>query len=214
MRAAARLAVEPVDLDDPHEPVGRRRRRDRARAQQPACLLRVGERHVARAHRQIAAHDIVHFGLQRAQAIVIGVGQIEIDARGAIGVHLHARHERAVEIAIDERVEHVQIGMQLAHRAAERGVDARLHVADDLDAVREFDPEAAAVLAETGDGLDAAFPSNRAQIGQLAAAARIERMPRQAHCARPRVDHRARKQQRVGVVLTEQSIHKLHLADE
>src|SRR5262245_65183188 len=65
VRAAARLAVEPGDLDDPDRPIGLGRWRDRSAPEEPALGPREVGRHVDLPDRQVLADRVVDRGLER-----------------------------------------------------------------------------------------------------------------------------------------------------
>jgi len=66
MRAPARLAVEPDDLDDAYAAIGRRRRRHRAASDQSGLSADRLGRHPLEAQRQVLADHVVELWLQRA----------------------------------------------------------------------------------------------------------------------------------------------------
>ena len=124
VRAAARLAVDAVDLDDPQLPVGRRRRGDRQAAHEPGDVGRVAGVDVHAAHVDAAADHVVDAGVEAAQHVVVDLREVEVHAPGAVGVDLGAGDERAGEAVVDEGVEDVRVGVQLGDPRAVFGVDA------------------------------------------------------------------------------------------
>ena len=183
VRAPAGLPVETGNLDHANGAVRLRRRRHGLAADQARlvpCLIfwdRLLE------HAQVLRDDGIELGLERAQQVGVGVRQIEVDAGRAVGGHLHAGHESAAEALEHERVDDVEVGMQLLHEMAELRVDPAQHPALDLDGLGEGEPGAAAALLEARDRHNAAGPFDAAAIGQLPAAAGIERRAAQQHRA-------------------------------
>ena len=81
----------------------------------------------------ILADQVVDRLLEGAQAIVVGPGHVEIHARRTVVVHLHAGDEGTVEGLEDQGVQDVRVGVELAHHAAEVGIDRGLDAAGDFD---------------------------------------------------------------------------------
>jgi GNAT superfamily N-acetyltransferase len=155
--------------------VGGRRRGNAARPDQAGLVDGVIHRHVAVADGEILADRVVDGAVERAKPLVIGIRQVEIHARGAVGIHLHAGNERSVELLVDEGIEQVGVGMQLAHHLAEVGIDHGFDAARQLAIVGQQNPHASAIRLETGDRHILALPADQAAVGELASAARKER---------------------------------------
>jgi hypothetical protein len=84
VRAAARLTVEPHDLDHAHEAVRVRGRRHRTVADHARLGGRVARWNVGVAHRKVLADHVIDRRLQGApEPVVVGVGEIEIHPSGA-----------------------------------------------------------------------------------------------------------------------------------
>jgi hypothetical protein len=189
MGAAARLAVEPRDLDHPDRPIGLGRGSDRATAQKPALRLREVGGHVHLPDRQVLADGVVDRWLERSHAVVVGPRQVEVDSRGAVLPDLGARDERPVEGLEGERVDDVQVGVELAHLPPER----RLHRAQHRSfhhrrGVRQNVPDGDAFHRDPRDAHRAAAPAKDAAVGRLPATARVERRAAQPDHAGSRVE--------------------------
>src|SRR5712671_3587039 len=97
MCAAAGLAIEAGDLDDADLAIGGGRRRDRARSDQSRFVKALFFADECLANRKILTDRVVDGGLQRTQALVVRLRQIEVDTRRTVVVHLNTGHKRAVE---------------------------------------------------------------------------------------------------------------------
>ncbi len=64
-------------------------------------------RHVGDRYGDVLANEIVHRAFKTAQAFVVGARQVEIHARRPVLGHLHACHQRAIELLEDQRVQHM-----------------------------------------------------------------------------------------------------------
>jgi len=189
MRPATGLAIESEDLDDADPAVRRRRRCYRPTADQAGRGLRLVHRHVEEVERDVLTNEVVDRSFERAQAIVVGGGDVEIHARRAVVGHLHAGHQRTVELLEDQRIQHVRAGVELAHPAAEVGIDDGLQLARHLARRIEQMPELAGRHFEPGDLRLTASPANDAAVGELATTAGIERRVAEHDLARPRIGH-------------------------
>ena len=185
MGAAAGLPVEADDLDDADLAVGRGRRCHRAAADQAMLGLGLAHRDVGEADGDVLADQIVDRSFERAQAVVVGAGHVEIHARRAVLGHLHSRYQGAVEALEDQRVQDVRVGVELAHLAPEGRIDCRLDAARDVALGVEQVPKLAGGIVKAGDLGLAALPAQDAAVGELAATARIERRARQHDPAGP-----------------------------
>ena len=79
------------------------------------------------AHGQVLPDRVVHGGLEGAEAVIVGVGQVEVHADGAVVIELRARHQRTSELLVDEGVQDMGVGVELAHQIPEARIDRCLH---------------------------------------------------------------------------------------
>ena len=75
-------------------------------------------RHVDEVEGHVLPDDVVDRTLEGAQAVVVGPRHVEIHARGSVVGHLHAGHQRSIEMLEYQRVQHVGVGMELTHLPA------------------------------------------------------------------------------------------------
>src|SRR5687768_12945604 len=94
VRAAAALAVQADDLDDADRAVGSGWRRHRSAAEQPGLGVAFLRGQIGVAHGQVLPDRVVHGGLEGAEALIVGIGQVEVDPDRAVLVELRARDER------------------------------------------------------------------------------------------------------------------------
>src|SRR5204863_9767944 len=109
--------------------------------------------------------------------------------------------QRAVELLVDERVEHVRAGVQLRLRRAELRIDRHAYDTARLDGAAEQVPRATVHGLEAGHARFAAGPRDDTAIGELPPAAGMERALLEHDGAGPRVDDRGLQREHVGMVV-------------
>src|ERR1043166_1997442 len=103
----------------------------------------------------------------------------------------------------------MRIRVQLAHGAAEAGIDDSLDSAGGLGVARQKVPKLAVGILEASDRGLAVLPTQHAAIRRLAAATRIERRLSKDNLARLRLQHLGLERQRFGVVVAEIMRHRI-----
>ena len=205
MRAAADLPIERADLDDAHGAIRRRRRHDRAGADEPALLRRLLQWNVSVADRKVGTDRFVDRPLKRLQTLVLRIRQVKIHARGAILVQLDTRHQRAVKSLKHERVEQVRVGVQLAHHLTEIRIDQRLDLAVQLERLLQQHPDVVIEPLEPGDIDFAIRPVQPSPIGKLPAPAGKKRLFGQQHAPWCCVHDLGDQRERVGMGMIERA---------
>src|SRR5579875_190374 len=208
MGAAAGLAIKAGDLHDADLAVRRGRRRYRSAPDQPMLRLRRFERDIVETEAEVLPNDVIDRRFERAQAIVVGAGHVEIHARAAVLIHLYAGHQRPIEALIDEGIEDMGIGVELPHDAAESRIHDRLDGAADLALGVQKMPEPGALVFEPDHAGLALLPAERAAICRLPAAARIERRLRQGYSPRRGTDDAGLQSQGLGMVMAKKMRHR------
>ena len=137
-------------------------------------------------NREILTDRVVDGGLQRTQALVVGLRQIEVDTRRTVVVHLNTGHKRAVEALIDQRVDDVQIGVQLAHELAKYRIHRRLDTAREFHGIGQRCQNSAVLYSKPGHGDFATVRADHAVVGELAASTGVKRRCREQDRPWPR----------------------------
>ncbi len=88
MGATAGLPIEALDFDNPDHAIRRRRWCDAARAEQAGLAARDLVRNVTGTERKILPDRIVDRAFEASQLVVVGVGQVKIEAGGAFDASL------------------------------------------------------------------------------------------------------------------------------
>ena len=121
-------------------------------------------------NRQVLADRVVDRRLERPHAVVVGPGEVEVDSRGAVVPDLGARDERPVEGLEGERVDDVQVGVELAHLAPERRVHHAQHrsLHHHRGALQHV-PDGDTLRLDPRDAHRPAAPAKDAAVGRLPA---------------------------------------------
>jgi hypothetical protein len=96
-------------------------------------------------------------------------------------VHLNPRHQRAIELLVDKRVQEMGVGVKFTHHLTKIRVDGRLDRPPKFNFLGEDDPHPPGIGLEAGNGNFASIPAKHAPVRQLPAAARKERRFSQHH---------------------------------
>lgn len=98
MSASTGLPIEPGNLDDTNFSIQGGRRGNASSSDKSMLVYCVVHRHIAVANRQVLQDRVIDRTIKCAKFIIVRFRQVEIHARGAVGIKLHARDKRAVKI--------------------------------------------------------------------------------------------------------------------
>jgi hypothetical protein len=196
------------DLDHADRAVGLRRRSDRPAAEEPALGDGRLGRDVRLADHEVLADGVVDGRLERPHAVVVGAREIEVDAGRAVVADLSPRDEGPVEGLEGQRVDEVEVRVELAHLPPERRVHHALDRSLDQDGLREHVPENILLGLEALDPDLPPVPAEDAPIGGLPAATRVE--GRAAERDRPgsRVQHGGLELVELGRLVAQESARR------
>ena len=148
---------------------------DRLRTRPATVAASPASTYTARTSGALPDH-VVDRRIEGTQRVVVDLRQVEVHAPGAVGVDLGAGDERAGPALVDDRVEHVRVGVQLGDTRPVLGVDVHDDVTGELDrGVVEDVPHGIADDLDAGDGDHAAGMLERPGVAHLPTAARVER---------------------------------------